>query len=127
MPGDCFSTVNTGRNGFESYPLLFLCKGQRIQVRYSDIFFILLHYAHQLHGLELLFETGKGNKKCCINITKAAESLTAPFCNALLGLHAFTGCDSTSSFKGKGKVKAVKLMEKNTNFQELFMKLGESW
>lgn len=99
----------------------------RVRSPDSDIFFILLFYAHKLTGLELLFETGKGNKRRCINISKAADSLTPPLCNALLGVHAFTGCDSTSAFKGKGKVKAVKLVEKNVHFKELFMELGESW
>ena len=33
--------------------------------------------------------------------------------NALLGLHAYKGCDTVSAFSGKGKVKPLKLMMKN--------------
>lgn len=99
----------------------------RVRSPDSDIFFILLHHGNQMKGLEVLFETGKGNKRRCINITKAALSLSPLICNAYLGLHAFTGCDSTSAFKGKGKVKAIHLVQKHCHFQELFTKLGESW
>uniref|UniRef100_A0A0L8GAB4 Uncharacterized protein n=1 Tax=Octopus bimaculoides TaxID=37653 RepID=A0A0L8GAB4_OCTBM len=42
----------------------------------SDIFFILLHHARFLEGLQILFETGKGNTQCCINMTKLAMSST---------------------------------------------------
>jgi hypothetical protein len=31
------------------------------------------------------------------------EIPTCPYCRNLLGLHAITGCDSTSAFKGRGK------------------------
>jgi len=49
------------------------------------------------------------------------------FSSAVLGLHAFTGCDSVSSFKGKGKVKPLALMEKDTDFITVFEELGTSW
>ena len=48
-------------------------------------------------------------------------------CKALLGLHAFTGCDSVSSFVGIGKVKPLKILSKNDEFQEVFARLGEEW
>lgn len=78
-------------------------------------------------GLEVLFETGNVNKSRCTNITNAALSLSPLICNVYFGLHAFTGCDSTSAFKGKGKVKAIQLVQKHCHFQELFTKLGEYW
>ena len=37
---------------------------------------------------------------------------------ALPGVHAITGCDSTNSFHGKGKVSALMIMKKNDKFQE---------
>ena len=41
-------------------------------------------------------------------------------------MHAITGCDTVSSFAGKGKLSAFKLM-KNVSFQELFARFGLSW
>jgi hypothetical protein len=34
----------------------------------TDIFFILLHYAFELQGVTILFDTGTGNKKRLIDI-----------------------------------------------------------
>ena len=46
-------------------------------------------------------------------------------CNALLGLHVFTGCDTTSSFMRKGKVKPFKLMLTDSSFIQAFSQFGE--
>ena len=43
---------------------------------------------------------------------------------ALPGLHAFTGCDFTASFLGKGKVKPYDIVETSTEFQDTFSQLG---
>ena len=45
----------------------------------------------------------------------------------MLGLHTYTGCDSVSSFSGRSKLAALKLLEDNVNFQETFKQLGQSW
>ena len=42
-------------------------------------------------------------------------------------LHAFTGCDTTSSFRGIGKVKPVKLLEKENKYEDPLSKLGAEW
>ena len=62
-----------------------------------------------------------------LNLTHLARDLTPQFCSALLSVHAFTGCDSTSAFKGKGKVKALKLLQQRLKFVPVFESLGESW
>lgn len=38
-------------------------------------------------------------------------------CCALPGLHSFTGCDTVSTFAEKGKISALKLMQKNRKYQ----------
>jgi len=47
--------------------------------------------------------------------------------NSLLGLHAFTGCDSVSAFSGMGKIKGLKLMRGNKEFLDALSKLGSEW
>ena len=44
------------------------------------------------------------------DIGKIASAIGLQVCKALLGLHAFTGCDSVSSFAGIGKVKPLKIL-----------------
>ncbi|GFO24261.1 hypothetical protein PoB_005076600 [Plakobranchus ocellatus] len=44
--------------------------------------------------------------------------------DAITGLHAFTGCDSTSCFAGKGKLKALKMLEGDQDHQDIFSRIG---
>ena len=60
-------------------------------------------------------------------MTDFIGNLTQEYCTALTALHAFTHCDSTSAFKGIGKVKPIKVMQKNPRFQRVLAKLGEEW
>jgi hypothetical protein len=62
----------------------------------------------ELQGVTILFDTGTGNKKRLIDITKLAQQYQQELCTALLGMHAFTHCDTTSAFKEIGKVKPIK-------------------
>uniref|UniRef100_A0A0L8GQI2 Uncharacterized protein n=1 Tax=Octopus bimaculoides TaxID=37653 RepID=A0A0L8GQI2_OCTBM len=103
------------------------CKSVCMRSPDSDIFFILLQHARFLEGLQILFETGKSNTQHCIDVTKLAMSSMLVLCSALLSHHAFTRCNSTSAFKGKGKVKGLKVVEIDESFQKAFSKLGESW
>ena len=59
-------------------------------------------------------EYGFGNNRRHIDVSKLTEILDKkqPVLSvALLGMHAQTGCDFTSCFFGKGKVKHFKKME----------------
>ena len=76
--------------------------------------------------IRLLQKRGNKNRTRLVDLTKIAHSLMDNEYDALVGLHAFTGCDSVSSVSGKGKVPALRLMRKNTSFIDLFSKLGRS-
>jgi hypothetical protein len=93
----------------------------------TDIFFILLHYELELQGVTILFDTGTGNKKRLIDFTKLAQQYQQELCTALLGLYAFTRCDTMSAFKGIGKVKAIKTLQKSPQFQSALTQIGDSW
>ena len=56
-------------------------------------------------------------------MTELAEGLTPEYCTALSALHAFTHCDTTSAFKGIGKVKPIKVMQKIPKFQPILAEL----
>lgn len=45
----------------------------------------------------------------------------------MLGIHAWTGCDSVSAFAGQGKIRSVTLIEKSDTFREAFKVLGVEW
>ena len=57
------------------------------------------------------------------NINRSIDEL----CDALVGLHAFTGCDSVSAFAGKGKSKSIKLLLSSEKYIDLFKGFGKEY
>ena len=55
-----------------------------------------------------------------INICKLelARSLGEDVCQALVGLHVFTGCDTVSAFAGRGKLGAQKLLKDSKTYSK---------
>ena len=98
----------------------------RVKSPDSDIFFIMLHHAASIQSV-LFFDTGTGNNKRLIDVSKIAKGYGETYCTSLMVLHAFSGCDSTSAFKGIGKVKPIKILEKKKNFIDSFAAVGDSW
>ena len=49
------------------------------------------------------------------------------YCSAYMALHAYTHCDTTSSFKGIGKIKPQKKLSQNPIYYPIFASLGDSW
>ena len=68
---------------------------------YSDLCLIMLL---------ILVTPGTGRKFRRLNLSAANDKLGADVCHALPGMHAFTGCDTTSSFAFHGKKRAFKLL-----------------
>ena len=50
---------------------------------------------------------GTKTQKRLVAIKKVAATLGTDLCKALIGMHAYTGCDPVSAFTGKGKAKAL--------------------
>ena len=92
----------------------------------SDVFFVLLHHTSSL-SCAVLFDTGTGNNRRLINMTDLVADFTQEYCTALTALHAFTHCDSTSTFKGIVKVKPLKVLQKNPRFERVLARLREEW
>ena len=90
-------------------------------------------------GGTIYFHTGVGDKERTISIPEIKEKLQLQLgnsdttvsiddlCRALIGFHAFTGCDSVSAFAGKGKKRPFKLLMKSQDYIETFQMLGQNW
>ena len=61
-----------------------------------------------------------------IDVQKVANTIEQEVCNALIGLHAFTGCDTVSAFAGWSKLAALKLVKAERAYRETFQQLGEN-
>ena len=103
----------------------------------TDIAMLFLAFSRQITS-NLYLRTLTGNKVKIWNINDIKRNLTPRLsnnvsssindvCDALIGLHAYTGCDSVSAFAGKGKTKAVKLLLNSDDFIMLFKQLGSDW
>ena len=71
----------------------------------TDVFLLLLHFSRSFHFSNLVFDTGNGNNRRLLNINLIAathENNFSGFSKAVLGLHAFSGCDTTSAFVRQG-------------------------
>ena len=66
-------------------------------------------------------------KKRLHNVTEFASAMTTDHSAALPGLHAYSGRDTTSAFKGRGKVKPIKSMRQNDKKVATLARLCDSW
>ena len=53
--------------------------------------------------------------------------LRRDICASLIRIHAWTGCDTISSFAGQVKVRPLNLIRKKQEFREVFMALDQEW
>ena len=97
-----------------------------IQSPDTDVMLLCIAFAGELSN-NLYFCTGTGNNTRIVDITSISNVYGVSLCKALLGLHVFTGCDSVSAFKGKGKVKGLKIMLESAEFCSVFEELGMFW
>ena len=89
----------------------------------TDVFMLLIKYAPKI-SLQLFMDTGVGNQRRIISITSVIEAHGSDLCNALLSLHAFTGCDTVSAFVRKGKVTPLNMLIKNSQYLKVFDSIG---
>ena len=88
----------------------------------TDVFVILLGlHSGIATGSRILLRRGEKNKVRLIDVSRLATILGQAVCTALVGVHAWTGCDSVSAFAGQGKVKAINLIRKSQTYREAFM------
>ena len=64
---------------------------------------------------------------CEKHYLECVQSINWNVCKALLGIHAFTGCDTVRAFTGKGKIRALTILKANAELKEAFAQLGVQW
>lgn len=92
----------------------------------TDVFVIGIAL-QSLIPAHLYFCTGRGTNLRTIDLQTIQVHLGDEVSKSLIGLHCFTGCDSTSAFYGKGKKKALNLLMKEREFCHAFSDLGENF
>ena len=102
------------------------CNAIVITAEDTDILVLCIGFSKIIRS-PMYQKVGTKTRQKYIDITKIANALGEDVCKVLIGLHAFTGCDTVSAFAGKGKLNALKLTKKTVDYQQCFSELGRSW
>ena len=68
----------------------------------------------------IFFRTGTKTRSRFIDIQAVRNSVSENVCDALLGLHSLTGCDTTSAFKRRGKRLVYNCCNRIRNYVMIF-------
>ena len=71
-------------------------------------------------------KVGTRNRHAKIDINKVASKIEKTIFTALIGLHAFTGCETVFAFAGKGNTAARKIKTKDNEHRECFSDRGRT-
>jgi hypothetical protein len=100
---------------------------ERIVIVCEDTDVLILCLALQKDIRNMYIRCGTKQRMRYIDINKLSTALGSDVCDALLGVHAFTGCDSVSAFGGRGKVAGLKIVSKDDELRKALAQLGENW
>eukprot|EP00794_Sanderia_malayensis_P002342 gene2342-2695_t len=92
----------------------------------SDIAIYTIYFADQFKS-NLYIRIGSKNSTRVLDIKAIYDNNGPSVASSLPALHAFTGCDYTSAFRGIGKVKALKVLKKDERFQYVFGVIGDDF
>lgn len=90
----------------------------------TDVFILLLHYNEMITS-KVYFDTGTGDKRRLLNVDAIINCHGEDLPKYIVGLHAMTGCDTTSAFVRKGKIKPLNIVKKQNKFLAAFTELGK--
>ena len=68
-----------------------------------DVVVVALSMFHKLNVNELWVAFGTGKSYCYICIHETANAMGTVKCTSILAFHSIVGCDTISSFRGRGK------------------------
>ena len=91
----------------------------------TDVMVLCLAYSPDI-SCPLLQKCGTKNRVRYIDINKLRHGLGDGVCHSLIGMQAYTGCDTVSAFAGRGKLAPLKL-SRSEHCQEMLGELGQSW
>ena len=92
----------------------------------TDVAVLACGFSHRIPATAL-FHTGSKHRVRYINMTKMGQCLESPVCSALIGLHAFTGCDTTSAFSGRGKKSGYNIVTKDSALKQRAIDVVGLW
>lgn len=92
----------------------------------TDVFLLAISFCEQVQA-SVFIKSGTKARTSYVDVGKLSTAWGTDICRGILGLHAFTGCDTVSSFAGKGKLSALKLLTNDRATQQTLCQLGQEW
>ena len=92
--------------------------------RDTDVKLLLVHFI-PAQTAEVWMISGTAKNRKCYPIHELSERLAKPLRDNLLGFHAFTGCDTTSAFRGHGKRSCWKTFQNHPHLVQGIGRDGE--
>ena len=83
----------------------------------KDAEVLVVHFQKAIAG-RMYILAGTSKRSRYVDVRAIAEELDNEICDALPGLHTFTGCDSTSAFVGKGRKRALSIIKSNKKYAQ---------
>ena len=100
---------------------------QRIAIKSSDTDVEVLACHHQRNiDASLTIISGTKNRSRLIDVPKVCQQLGQDICDVLPGVHALTGCDTVSTFVGRGKKKALDIIKQSDVMRQNIRALGDT-
>lgn len=109
--------------------------GVVINANDTDVLILLLSCCTKIKA-QLFMRMGQGRNERLVKLSdiyeRSAKELPGnivgeDYFSALLGFHAFTGCDTVSAFYRKGKREPLKILRQNALYVSAFKELGQIW
>ena len=91
----------------------------------TDVMVLCLVFSPDI-ACPLFLKCRTKNRVRYIDINKLRHGLGDGVCESLIGMPAYTVCETVSAFAGRGKLGALKQM-RSDHCQEMYRKLGQSW
>ena len=129
----CSEETNLSSNQKEADTKVFLCTKHAESFGFQSVVIVTVDtdiavysiYFQQFLEVELFVKMGNGKDKGLLKIANVSSELGKDLCVALPVLHCFTGNDRTSAFYGIGETRALKTIQRNEDFINLFKSFGD--
>ena len=89
----------------------------------TDVFLLCLAFKCFIPA-SMFVKCGTQTRTRYVSISSVVAAVGGELCKCLIGMHAFTGCDTVSAFAGRGKITALRLVKQHTSYQEMFKAAG---
>ena len=82
----------------------------------------------ELLSADIVMKCGSQNRGRYIEIRKLSNAIGQDVCQALIGMHAFNGCDTVFIVPfWQRKRKALRTVQTDNSYRETFHQLGKKW